>query len=357
MQTSLRRYAVQRPLLVALFSLGFVLLLAELVLVLPRMLRAWQPFDYLNYMQMGQAVLQGRDPAGPFGYYPLPTAIWLFAPLALLPDWFRLIWTLIPFASLLHLFGRRALMLFLFAPLWVALGQGAMDAQLLIPIAWLMLDGLVLAPIGAVLLLLKPQLAALAVAYMVVRWVATRQWRKVGIFLAGIAILTIPAFVFEPAWPLRFLQMLPLRTTENFDVMPLMTSSLWSWWNLDNPLRIAAVGLLLAAGLLFVRAIRQETNRPAALIALGLLLGPIFYSSSVVAILPALRTMKQIAIVTGLSLLAFAVDQAAGTFGGFYALLPLAVLWFACVDRTSTSRREDESISRKPTAMDACHGQ
>jgi hypothetical protein len=69
-------------------------------------------------------------------------------------------------------------------------------------------------------------------------------------------------------------------------------------------------------------------GRAPALPALGLLLGPIFYASSVVAIVPALRTTRRIVVVTALSLMAFAVEQAAGTFGGLYALLALAILDF-----------------------------
>src|SRR5438045_1633210 len=90
MQLTFRQSVARRPLFRLLLALSLIALVAEVVLVLPRMLEVWQPYDYWQFTQMGQAVLAGQDPAAPGRYYPLPTVLWVFVPLALLPDWVRL---------------------------------------------------------------------------------------------------------------------------------------------------------------------------------------------------------------------------------------------------------------------------
>jgi hypothetical protein len=92
---------------VSLLVLALVLLAVEIVNVLPQALAVWHPYDYGLYIEMGNAVRQGLNPIGPRHYYPLPTALWVFAPLSLMPDWFRIVWALVPSIFILVLFRRQ----------------------------------------------------------------------------------------------------------------------------------------------------------------------------------------------------------------------------------------------------------
>ncbi len=334
----LSRQFARRPLLFILLAVASVALLAELVFVLPIMLNVWHPYDYSLYIQMGKAVLEGKDPVMARHYYPLPTILWLFIPLSFTPDWFRLVWILIPFVSVLYLFQKRGLILFFFTPFWIALADATIDPVLLIPIAWLLLDTSVLAPLGAILLLFKPQLAIFLIAYRSLKWLFERNWKQLGIFVAGVVVLCAPAFILQPNWPLRFLQLAPLRVTESVSMEPLMTASVWSWAALDNPLRWLIVPILIAVALLFWLAWRHPENRAPACLALGLLILPIFFASSLVAIVPALRRDREIWTVTLISLLALLVDHFWGPFGGLYAFICIAYLAFLCERELLESR-------------------
>jgi hypothetical protein len=303
-------------------------LLAEVALLLPRALEVWHPYDYSLCLEMGKAARQGINPIGPRHYYPLPTVLWIFIPLSLLPDWFRLVWILVPIIFILRLFRRQGILLLGFVPLWFAMGDAMLDGWLLIPLLWLIEDRPVLAGLGAVAMLLKPQLAVLTVAYMFVRWVVTREWGNLGAFAVALLVFVLPAFIFDPNWIARMLAVLPLRANESISLLPLLTSSVWAWWWIGGLGKFIFVVIVLAAGILLLRALRVAPNRASAFQLLSLILVPVLFASNLITVAPILRGQREIIVVVLVSLGAFALDRAAGGFGGGYTLVPLAALYF-----------------------------
>jgi hypothetical protein len=341
MTTSARNFLTRQNLFrIGLLVLALVLLAIEVVNMLPQALALWHPYDYWQYTQMGRAVLQGRDPLGPGRYYPLPTILWVFVPLSLAPDWFRIIWVIAPFVFMLVLFRREGLWLLFFVPFWMNIADGMLDGWLLIPMAWLLADRPVLAGLGAVMLLAKPQLAALTVVYMVLRWLVERDWKNLIAFAGGLIVFVTPAFILDSTWPLRLLQVLPLRASETISILPRLTSSVWSWWSLGDGGKLVSLALLIVAGVIFWRAFRRKENRAASFQSLNLLLIPVLFASNSIVLAPALRNRKQIVVVVLISLAAYLLDNIAGGFGGGYVLIPLAVLYFQKLSGQPAINRE-----------------
>lgn len=318
----------RRNLLIGLLSVVVLLLSIEIVLLLPHVLQVWHPYDYWQYGQMGDAVRQGRNPFGPGRFYPLPTVIWLFVPLSLLPDWFQVIWVVAPFAFILILFRRQAFPLFGFVPLWFVVGDGMLDGWLLLPLAWLLENRRGWAGFGAAILLFKPQLAILTVMFAVVCWLVRRDWRNLGAFATAMTIFYVPSFIVNPNWIAQMLAVLPNRTAQTTTLLPAMTGSVWAWKELGL-LGVLIVGMVLTVTLVLARRAWRAPEKHAAICQLfGLILNPILFGSSFVAAIPTLRGQKQILIVVLLSWLAFGLDKAIGNFGGGYVLVPLAALYF-----------------------------
>ena len=305
-----------------------LLFVLEIVLFLPRVMQVWQPYDYWQYTQMGQAVRQGHNPLGAGRFYPLPTILWIFVPLSLLPDWFRVVWVIAPFGFILLLFRRQAIPLFAFVPLWFVVGDGMLDSWLLLPLAWLVQNRPVWAGLGAALVLFKPQLAILAVMYALVQWLATRDWKNLGVFALAMTIFYVPAFIINPNWIAQMLAVVPERAAQTTALLPTMTGSVWAWKELGAwgwLIVIVTLMMTLAWGW---RAWHATKQRAAICQLFNLILNPILFGSNLVMALPTLRGPKPIVIVTGLSWLAFGLDKLIGNFGGGYALIPLAALYF-----------------------------
>ncbi len=318
---------MRRGFVLMLIGVGILVLVIELVLFLPSVLQRWQPYDYWQYVQMGEAVRHGDSPVGPGRFYPLPTVLWVFVPLALLPDWFRIVWVIAPFVFLVVLFRRQAIPLFGFVPLWFVVGDGMLDGWLLLPLAWLLQNRTIWAGLGAALLLFKPQLAMLAVLYAFAHWLATRDWKNLGVFALALLVFYVPSFIVNPNWIAQMLAVLPERAGQTTRV-PSMAVSVWAWKEV-GVLGWLIVGTLLLAILAFSwRAWRGVENRAAIFQLLNLLLNPILFASNLVMTIPALRGQTQILISVVVSWLAVGLDRALGGFGGGYALIPLAALYF-----------------------------
>lgn len=318
---------MRRGFVLMLIGVGILVLVIELVLSLPSVLQRWHPYDYWQYVQMGEAVRRGDSPFGPGRFYPLPTVLWIFVPLALLPDWFRIVWVIAPFVFLVVLFRRQAIPLFGFVPLWFVVGDGMLDGWLLLPLAWLLQNRTIWAGLGTALLLFKPQLAMLAVLYALVHWLATRDWKNVGVFALALLVFYVPSFIVNPNWIAQMLAVLPERAAQT-TMMPSMAVSVWAWKELGI-LGLLIVGAFLLTMLTYAwRAWRGVENRAAIFQLLNLLLNPILFASNFVMTIPALRGRTQILISVVVSWLAVGLDRALGGFGGGYALIPLAALYF-----------------------------
>ncbi len=330
MQTLLRfksRLANPRHFLLAfLLIIGTIGLIAEIVWMLPIALERWHAFDYGLYVDMGNAIRQGANPYGLHHYWPLPTILWIFVPLSLMPDWFRFIWILGPIVSILVLFRTRGIPFFFFTPLWFVIGDGMIDGWLLVPLAWLLENRPVLAGVGAALVLFKPQLAILAVGYMLIRWLVSRDFKNLGTFAGLMAIFYIPSFIVRPGWILEMITVLPSRAAQTTTIFPLMTGSIWVWWFIGGIGILILIAMLFAIGVLFRRAIRDEAKRASGFVLLNLLLNPLLFASNHVMALPTLRGRNEIIIVMLISLVAYVLDHALGGFNG-YAFIPFVALY------------------------------
>ena len=313
--------------------LGCAILVIEIVSVLPITLERWRPFDYGQYVEMGRAVLQGVNPNGTHNYYPLPTILWVFVPLALLPDGFRILWVLGPLVSILVLFRKQGLVLFLFVPLWLVVSDGMLDGWLLLPLAVLLTNRPGWAGFCAAIVLFKPQLAFLAVAYKIVEWLILKDWKNLGIFFSAMAIFYAPAFIINPNWIMQMLQFLPGRLAQTTTLAPALSGSIWAWWSLGGWASVMGVFLLVITLGLFLRAFEYSSKRATALLLLGLAINPVLFGSNQTLLLPVLQNRRQMILVVLISLGALLLDKMAGNFGGGYALIPITMLYFQRVGK------------------------
>ncbi len=318
----------RRNVLLGFLIIAVLALAMELGLTLPLVLETWHPYDFGLYLEMGNAARLGINPVGPRHYYPLPTVLWIFVPLSLLPDGFRLVWAIAPFVFILILHRRQAAWFVLFPPLWFNVTDAMLDGWLLLPLAWVAGNRPVLAGIGAVFLLIKPQLAIFVVAYVFLRWVLTRAWKNCIAFLIGTVIFCLPAFIFDPLWLFRLVDVLPQRAGESMAVFPLLTSSVWAWWWLGGFGVIIGVLILVGASGLAVLAFKRGGNPIAVAQALNQLLVPVLFAANLTTLLAVVNGRRQILALTGAALLAFTLDAGLSGFGGGYVLLPLVALYF-----------------------------
>jgi hypothetical protein len=124
------------------------------------------------------------------------------------------------------------------------------------------------------------------------------------------------------------LAVVPERAAQTTALLPTMTGSIWAWKELGAwgwLIVIVTLMMTLAWGW---RAWHATKQRAAICQLFNLILNPILFGSNLVMALPTLRGPKPIVIVTGLSWLAFGLDKLIGNFGGGYALIPLAALYF-----------------------------
>lgn len=317
MNAALKKLFGQRPnyFLVAIAGASLIVLVVEFILVAPRALEAWHPYDYGLYLEMGTAARQGINPVGPRHYYPLPTILWLFVPLSLMPDWFRLVWVILPFIFILRLFRRSSLWLLFFTPLWFAVGDAMIDPWLIVPVTWVSENRPTRAALGAVLLLMKPQIALLLVVYRLGYWVYTRDKRNLLTFILALAIFCLPAFVFDPLWISHLLNVLPQRASESTAGIPLATSTLWAWWYLGGIGIWIFVALTVAFAIQSWRAWSHESQRAALFQILNQAFVPVLFASNLVTLLPFMRHRKILPFIVFLSLGAMLLDRTMNIFG------------------------------------------
>jgi len=310
----------------ALLAFLLMILAWEALWLAPLALNRWHAFDYDNYRQAGKLLLAGQNPYGPHRYYPLPTVFWIFVPLALLPDWFRLIWVLAAFLAILLVQRKNGWLFFLFSPLWIVVRDGMLEGWLLLPLSVFLRNVPGWAGLSAAILLLKPQLALLPIVYALISWLRQGNWRNLLTFGGSLLILFAPAFLLMPAWPFSMLTALADRADQNVQY-PGMSASLWAWRVFGWPGWGGTFLLLGIALFLFRRAWRDPLRRPAALLALGLLINPYLFGSSMLMLIPLFQERHEILTLLALSLLAVLLAGGSSHFGGGFAFLPLFALW------------------------------
>jgi len=317
---------MRRRLVLILIGVGLLVLAIELFVALPR-LAEWHPWDYGNYLRMGRDVRAGNNPYGSDRYYPLPTMLWIFVPLSLLPEWFKIVWIFFSFVFVLILLRGDGILAFLYPPFWFVITDAMFDAWLLLPLAWLFANRPILAGLGAAFALFKPHVTLFAVAYIVWHWLVTRDATNLKVFIATVGVLWLPSFVVNPRWVGQMLEVLSLRT-QQVSLLPLLTTSLWSWWWLGGIAAVVCVALGLVGARGLVRALQRAPARAAAFQLIGLLVNPVILASNLIVVLPMLRGRAQLVAIVMLAWGALILDKVMNGFGGGYALIPLAALYF-----------------------------
>jgi hypothetical protein len=318
-----------------LFIILLILFVIEVSTFAPSFLDRWIN-DYDSYVLWGNAQRLSLDQCSPqaSNYYPMPSTLWVFIPLSLMPRWFVLVFMFAPLIFPLLLFKKAGAITWLYYPMLVQSGFGQIDGWLIVPLYWLVQDIRWLAGIGAVLVLFKPQLAIFAVGYMVIHWLVQRNWRNLGAFAITLAIVYIPSFFICPTWPLAMLRVIVGRTSESN--MATRGATLWAWVGHGDVtfwlLPIVALGT--AALLVYVFVVRQKRAQAAQIF--GLLTIPVLYVSSYVMLLPILKTRRHLIIITMISWVGVVIDTLAGGWGGAYVIIPITALILLA--------REDQSL-------------
>lgn len=305
------------------------ILLARLYALLFQSSR-WVLADYYNYfLPWGQLAREGV-----LNYrYPLATVLWVFVPLSVVPQWFSLIWFVAPFAFAVCILGRKGVIAWFLFPSLLQAATGQLDGWLLLPLHWLFTGTAVLSEISCALVTLKPQLAFLVVPYAIWHWGAGRRWRSLLLFLAALIILHLPAFILDPAWPIKMIPELQARGTESF--LAVRGASLW-WWPWHGAWIIPSLFFFAMASVLFLRAFHSEGARKRAVFLLGLLLMPVLYPVSYVTVIAALKgSARQLVLMVLVSWMAVIIDILFQGWGGAYSIIPVAALWLLGTRQTT----------------------
>lgn len=305
--------------------ISLVLFIVEITALAPGFLDRWIN-DYDSYVRWGNAQRSSLDQCSPqaSNYYPMPSTLWIFIPLSLMPRWFVLVFMFAPLIFPLLLFKKAGAITWLYYPMLVQSGFGQIDGWLILPLYWLVQDIRWLAGIGAVLVLFKPQLAIFTVGVMVIQWLVRRNWRNLGAFAITLAIVYIPSFFVCTTWPLEMLRVVGGRTTESN--MATRGATLWAWVGHGDVtfwlLPIVALGT--AALLVYVFVVRRQRAQAAQIF--GLLTIPVLYVSSYVMLLPILKTRRHLVVLTVISWVGVVIDTLAGGWGGAYVIIPITAL-------------------------------
>ncbi|NPV67025.1 MAG: hypothetical protein HPY64_07765 [Anaerolineae bacterium] len=260
-------------------------------------------------------------------YYPAPLYTALCLPARYAEPLLRLLWMTAPVTLGLWMARGRAAAL-LIPPLGdqLILGQ---STWLLLPQYWLaerttqgdratFWHGL-LAALGV----FKPHVAALAWVWLAVRW--RGQWRAYAGWLAGVLLLSVPAFVLRPDWPLAWLA---VALGGRADDSTIGRASLYLVADrLGLPPLIGWAGCLLAAGLIFL-ALKRRRGRMVFYdwVLVFALSNPLLNAYDLIFLLPCLLSDRRrigVALVGGVAAWVFAF--LAGTFS-LSIFVPLVLL-------------------------------
>lgn len=332
-------------------TVASAILLAEVYTLAPDFQNRWIN-DYDLYVQWGIQQLTSTDPCLPqtINYYPLPSTLWVFIPLALMPRWFLLVFMFAPFIFVVLMLKKAGVSTWLYYPLLLQSGFGQLDGWLMVPLYWLLEDRTWLAGIGAVLVLFKPQIAIFTVLYMVVCWIIKKNWRNLSSFAITLVIVYLPTFLICPTWPLAMLDATGTRINETN--MITRGSSVWSWiWHGSWTLVLFPVMALVSIAL-FLYCFIARQKRAQAVQCLGLLVMPVLYTSSSVTLIPTLKKHSQLVILTITSWVCVVIDTLAGGWGGAYAIIPIVVLVLLAIEPTTPPIPTTQTVLQNTTAVE-----
>jgi len=248
------------------------------------------------FLLAAQAIVQGRDPYSIPNlevFYPLPF-YFLFIPLSVLPsDLVHVLWTILNAVVLVAVLRRRALPVFISAPVFLTFLLGQVD------ILMMALFAKVRSGIGAgialAFLVLKPQLVVLVTPWLMWQW-WRKQPRQLVWFLALVSILLLGSWIVQPDWAARLIARSGERTraaisSSVWGVLSFLPASLWLpvsvlvvvvlvvWaWRKNNFDSIAVVGMLISPYIFSynLTPLLVTFRRPVALIAWTILSWTVF---------------------------------------------------------------------------------
>jgi hypothetical protein len=338
----------------ALLTIALAVLLIEISVMIPAYLS--HPLsDYGDYVGYGTFQRTSSDQCSfaTTTYYPLPAILWVFTPLSLLPDWFMFVWKLMPFLIVLILYRKSGVFLWLFYPLLIQASLGQIEGWLLLPLYWLLENRRWLGGIGAVLLLFKPHIAIFAILYRLVFWLIKRDWRNLSAFAATMTTLYVPAFFICPSWLMIMLGQSSKRMGES--MLPTRGATLWAWaWHGGITLwLLPIVAVAVAALATYVFVVRRKGAQTIQLVEA--LTMPVFYASSLVTVIPTLRTSRQFIILTIVSWIGLLLDTLAGGWGGVYVIIPIAALVLLALDQDATTANSTPQENTQQPAAPATH--
>jgi hypothetical protein len=250
------------------------------------------------FLLAAQAIVQGRDPYSIPNlevFYPLPF-YFLFIPLTALPlDAVHVLWTILNAVVLVAILRRRALPVFISAPVFLTFLLGQVDILMMALFAKVRSG--IGAGIGLAFLVLKPQLVVLVTPWLMWRW-WRKQPRQLIWFLALVSIILLGSWFVQPDWAERLLARSGERTRA------AISSSVWGLLAFLPATMWLPVSALVVVALV-VWAWRKNNFDIVA--AIGMLISPYIFSYNLTPLLVAVRRPVALIAWTILSWAAFAI--------------------------------------------------
>ena len=296
------------------------------VFLIPRFI-AWQPYDYVVYMQGARMVREGLNPHALLPYwYPLPIVLFTTMPWSFLPDTFAWAFAFIPLGLLHIYYGRDTVIWWLFFPLLINVAYAQVEGWLIFPLIWLLVDRVAWASsIGVLTLMFKPAYGFFLIPYYLWRWWQEGRYQYLKWLMGLGGVMLGLATLVEPTWPLQWFNGVIFRHENAALIERNMT--VWAfvsrggWWLLVLPFVLLALFYLVRSLWSF------EEARGEVLLALSLFFFPGGLNPvSSMMVMPLIRQRADIMILVGASWLAAALDVVVGGFGGVYLSIVLVAL-------------------------------
>ncbi len=284
-----------------------------------------------------QAIFQGRDPYSIPNlevFYPLPF-YFLFIPFTALPlDLVHVLWTGLNAVVLVAVMRRRALFIFLSAPILLTFLLGQVDIVMMALFAVLRFG--IGAGIALAFLVLKPQLVVFVTPWLLWQW-WRKQPRQLIWFLALVSIILISSLIVQPDWVQRLLARSGERTRA------AISSSLWGLFSFLPAVWWLPVTAIMVA-ILVILAWRKNNFDVVA--TTGMLISPYIFSYNLTPLLVMLQRPRVLIGVTIFSWITFAI-AAWQSSDAAAALLTIVILFMLARQKGSEDSYANDAITSR----------